>query len=73
VYKQFTLAARVVSSNEKSASFVVIRIGLLPEADAAYDAGRQLRDVGKVVRKVVQETINKGSHGVENCLTLWRV
>ena len=70
VRKQSALASRAVLSNEKRASFRVVRIGSVAEADPTYDAGRQLCDIGKVVREVIEELINEGRHGVENCLTL---
>ena len=57
VRKQFTLAARVVSTSEKSASFVggQNRIGL--RADLTYNAWCQLRNVGKMIREVIQEVV----------------
>jgi hypothetical protein len=47
--------------------------GSVPEADCTHDAGCQLRNIGKMIRKVIQEVVYKRSHGVENRLTLLRL
>ena len=43
------------------------------EAGSAYNAGRQLRNIGKVIREVIQEVIDKGGYSVENSLTFVRL
>jgi len=43
---------------------------LVPEVDLTHDAGRQLGNVGKVIRKIIQEVVDKCGYGVEDRLTL---
>lgn len=50
----------------------LVRIGTFSEAGLTHDARRQLRNVGKVIRKVIQEVVDKSSHRVEDRLTLLR-
>lgn len=40
-----------------------------PEAGSAHNAGRQLRNIRKVIREVIQEVVAKSGYSVQDSLT----
>jgi len=43
-----------------------------PEAGSAHNAGCQLRSIGKVIREVIQEVVDKSRYSVQDSLTFVR-